>query len=114
MQYAGTCLANRLFSFFTGLVFLNMSLVMAELCALKLDRDKDLMENIARITGGCSEEEADSMGDEDTTVKEINLMIGLSPTVPLRHLLDSSHIKVQNEGMPSFGNYEIYSPPPQS
>jgi len=114
MQNVRTCVAYRLFSIFTALVFFNMSLVMAEICALELDKDRALIESIARVINGCAEEEADSPADEDTTAKEINLMIGSVPSIRLQYLFGSSNkIKLQNEGIPRFGNYEIYLPPPE-
>jgi len=114
MQNLRSSVACRLFSLFTALVFFNMGLVMAEICALKLDKDRALIESIARVINGCSEEEADGLADEDSNVKEINMMIGVTPTIPFQYLLDSPHkIKLQNQGIPRFGNYEIYSPPPE-
>lgn len=114
MQIVRSCVASRLFSIFTTLVFFNMSLVMAEICALKLDKDRALIESIARVINGCAEEEADGLADEDTTVKDLNMMLAVMPGVTFEYLLDSPHkIKLQNQGIPRLGNYEIYSPPPQ-
>lgn len=104
----------RLFAVFTALVFFNMSFVMAEICALKLDKDRQLIENISRIINGCSEEEADGLADEDNTVKEIIMIVGIVSNAPFSHLLESPNkIKLQNQGITRLGNYEIYSPPPE-
>ena len=114
MQYIRTCLVCRLFAVLTALVFLNMSFVMAEICALKLDKDRQLIESISRIISGCSEEEADGLADEDNTVKEINMFVGTMSTIPFSHLLDAPNKnKLQHQGITRLGNYEIYSPPPE-
>jgi hypothetical protein len=105
-----------MFAIFTALVFFNMSLVMAEICALELDKDRALIESIARVINGCAEEEAaDGVADEDSGAKGLNIMIGATPTIPFQHLVESPRkINLQNHGIPRFGNYEIYLPPPEA
>ncbi len=119
MQSVRSSLLSRVFAMITALVFMNMSLIIAEVYALKLDKDKELIENIAKMISGCSsEEETDGvkgLADEDVKVKEIDLMHHSHLTLPLSEILDGPHkIRLQNSGIPRFGNYEIYCPPPES
>ncbi len=65
--------------FFTGLLFLNMSFFLAEVKALKLDKDKALLENIIKlVAGSLTEEEKEgggSSGEEpESFAKEIDLL----------------------------------------
>lgn len=64
----------------TGVVFLNMSFFLAEVSALKLTQNKQMVENIAKlIAGAASEEEKDVFGgngSEDLKgVTEIDLLL---------------------------------------
>ncbi|MEO8472758.1 MAG: hypothetical protein ABI477_11200 [Chryseolinea sp.] len=109
---------SKIFSIFTALVLLNMSLIMAEVSALKLNKDRALIETIAKlIAGAFSEEESDSsegMADEDVSVKEIDMAFICPSLVTASALsISNSNIVVRNQGLPRFGNYEIYSPPPE-
>lgn len=55
----------RLFSFFTGIIFLNMSFFLAEVCMLDI-KNKQMIENVANLVlNGGLEEERDShtLGD---------------------------------------------------
>ncbi|HTE34831.1 MAG TPA: hypothetical protein VK666_30850 [Chryseolinea sp.] len=119
MQAIRSSIISRLFSLVTGLIFLNMSLIMAEVSALKLDRDKELFGNIAKMISGCSsEEEADGvqgLSDEDSSLEEINLIFDNQLDLSLSLVIDSNHkLSLQNQGVPRFGNYEIYCPPPEA
>lgn len=64
--------------FLTGLLFLNMSFFLAEVKALKLDKDKALLENIVKlIVGSMTEEEKEtcpSAEGSDTLIKEVDLL----------------------------------------
>ena len=103
---------------FTGLVFLNMSFFLAEVSALKLDQDKKMISNIAKLLStSAAEEEKDAFGgtDEDNSAKEIHLIFNY-----LTHNLHGSSSDVSNkrsvfdQGIPLLGSYEIYSPPPEA
>lgn len=107
------------FSLFTGIIFLNMSFFLAEVSALKLDQNKQMMENISKLLGGCAaEEEKDIFGgssEEDTLAKEIDLIFNHHTYTPGNSILVSnSKMSVLDQGRPLFGNYEIYSPPPEA
>jgi len=106
-------------SLFTGIVFLNMSFFLAEVSALKLDKDKKMIENIAKlIAGSSSEEEKDVFGgaaDEDSAAKEIDLIFSYTIYTPdgFAYILKSDGHLLKH-GLPRLGNYEIYSPPPEA
>lgn len=103
---------------FTGIVFLNMSFFLAEVSALKLDQDKVMVANIAKLIAGSSaEEEKDAFGgstDEDATAKEIDLIFSYTIYTPDGFFyIAKSKGHLMDHGLPRLGNYEIYSPPPE-
>ncbi|MBA4055877.1 MAG: hypothetical protein C0490_14275 [Marivirga sp.] len=106
-------------SLFTGIVFLNMSFFLAEVSLLKLDQDKQMVENIAKLLAGCAaEEEKDVFGgsaDEDPTAKEIDLIFSYAIFTPDGFIqINKSKVHALDQGIPRLGNYEIYSPPPEA
>lgn len=102
---------------FTGIIFLNMSFFLAEVSALKLHKDKKMMENISKLlSGSAAEEEKDIFGgsDEDNTAKEIDLIFNYHTYDPgYVSLLSKNKLDVFSRGVPQLGNYEIFSPPPE-
>lgn len=104
------------FSLVTMVIFLNMSFVLAEVSALKMDQDKEMIKNIAALIAGCaSEEEPGGTSDEDNTVNEIQLMVHHHTHAP--HSIDDltkDKARISTLGVPSLGNYEIFSPPPEA
>ncbi len=102
---------------FTGLIFLNMSFFLFEVSALKLNQDKDMVANIAKlISSSAAEEEKDVFGgaDEDHSAKEIDLIFSYAAhTIHSFNVQISKKRSVFNQGIPLFGSYEIYSPPPE-
>ena len=118
MQLVRSNMFSRLFALITSIVFLNLSMILLEVSALKLDKDRTMAENIARQISNCSsEEETDSGGqsDEDSTVKEIDLMAANLISVLVSELSDNNQLKLfQNFGIPRYGNYEIFCPPPEA
>lgn len=106
---------TQAFALFTGIVFLNMSFILAEVAAIKIDHDKQLLRNIAALFAGCSaEEETGNSADEDTAVSEIDLILNYThrPSVG-RELLFKNRAGITTVGIPRLGHYEIYSPPPE-
>jgi hypothetical protein len=105
-------------SLFTGIIFLNMSFFLVEISALKTESNRRLLENISKLVAGSSaEEEQDAFGgyaDEDTSANEVDLFL-----MHIKHpaascmLISKCNISTANAGNPLFGNYEIYSPPPE-
>ena len=109
---------SKLFALFTGIVFLNMSFFLAEVTVLKLDQDKQMMENICKLlSGSAAEEEKDIFGgssDEDTAAKEINLIFNHHIYSPCNaSLISKRELDTLSQGTPQLGNYEIFSPPPE-
>jgi hypothetical protein len=103
------------FSSFTMIIFLNMSFVLAEVSALKMDQDKEMIKNIAALIAGCaSEEEPGGTTDEDNSVNEILLMLHHHPHAP--HSIDdlyTNKARITTLGVPRLAYYEIFSPPPE-
>jgi hypothetical protein len=117
MQMVRSTFVCRIFALITSLVFFNMSMIFIEVKGLKLDKDKATIENLAKQIAGCSSEEETDSGaaDEDTTVKEIDLMGANLLSIIVSELSDITELKVlNNQGVPCCGNYEIYCPPPEA
>jgi hypothetical protein len=101
---------------FTGLIFLNMSFFLAEVSMLKLNQDKKMIGNIAKLIASSSaEEEKDAFGgtDEDCSAKEVDLIFQYHTHASADFALISSKRFFFNPGSPLLGSYEIYSPPPE-
>lgn len=119
MELVRSTLFSRLFALLTGLVFFNMGVILFEVSALKLDKDRAMLENIAKQIANCSsEEETDSMGgvaDEDAPVKELDLMAANLLSIRVSELSDENLLKdFESHGPPRYGNYEIFCPPPEA
>jgi hypothetical protein len=106
---------TQAFALFTGIIFLNMSFVLAEVAAIKMDQDKQLLGNIAALFAGCSaEEETGNSADEDSSVCEIDLILHHAHRHSVYHeLLFKNKAGITTVGLPQLGHYEIYSPPPE-
>jgi hypothetical protein len=66
MKFFRAILIRKTCAIFTGLLVLNMSFFLAEVQALKLLRDKQMVENIAKlILGAANEEEKDFAGSSE-------------------------------------------------
>jgi hypothetical protein len=107
------------FALFTGIIFLNMSFFLFEVSLLKLNQDKQMMANIAKLlSAGASEEERDVFGgsaDEDSSAKEVDLLFSYTAhTVHFHVTIINNKRCVINQGIPILGSYEIYSPPPEA
>jgi hypothetical protein len=103
---------------FTAVIFLNMSFFLAEVSALKLDKDKKMIANIAKlISTSAAEEERDVFGatDEDHAAREVDLIYNYSIHTIHNYILDVSIKRCAlDHGLPILGNYEIFSPPPEA
>ncbi|MGC1241946.1 MAG: hypothetical protein WA874_10165 [Chryseosolibacter sp.] len=66
---------TRIFSLFTGVIFLNMSFFLAEVCMLDL-KDKQMIENVCNlvINAGMEEERDAHSTGADVSMKEIPFM----------------------------------------
>ena len=104
------------FSLVTMVIFLNMSFVLVEVSALKMDQDKEMIKNIAALIAGCaSEEEPGGTTDEDNAFNEIQLMLHHHPHAP--HSIDDLYTnmaRITTLGVPRLAYYEIFSPPPEA
>jgi len=101
---------------FTGLIFLNMSFFLAEVSMLKLNQDRKMIGNIAKLIASSSaEEEKDAFGgtDEDCSAKEVDLIFQYYTHTSADFALILSKRFFFNPGSPLLGSYEIYSPPPE-
>lgn len=105
-------------SLFTGLIFLNMSFFLAEVSALKLNKDKKMVANIAKLISSSSqEEEKDAFGgtDKDCSAKEVDLIYHYATHTIYRQIADINNKRcILDPGVPLLGNYEIFSPPPEA
>lgn len=106
----------EMFAIFTGIIFLNMSFVLVEVSALKMDQDKEMIKNIAALIAGCAnEEEPGGSADEDNTVNEIQLLLHHgSHKAHSTDSLSKNKARITTLGVPTLGIYEIDSPPPEA
>ena len=111
---------TRIFSLFTGVVFLNMSFFLAEVCMLEIT-DKQMIENVCNLVlNGGLEEERDAhsgggSGGGDVALK----MFSLSGEHLLLHhsslFLIASRMQQESEDHYLHANHsQIFSPPPES
>jgi len=115
MQMVRSNFVCRFFVLMTSIVFLNMSMILVEISALELAKDKTMVENLAKQLAGCSSEEETDMADEDVTVKELDLMGSNLLSLLVSELIDITQLKIHaNHGAPLYGNYEIFCPPPEA
>lgn len=106
-----TCL--RIFTLFTGIIFLNMSFFLAEVCMLDI-QDRQMMENVANLVlNGGLEEERDSHAPGGDVPLKI-----FSPGGALK-LHHSSVFLIASRTYQEWSNHylhadhsEKYSPPP--
>jgi hypothetical protein len=115
MQMIRSNTASRIFALVTSIVFFNLSMILVEVSALRLDKDRAVAENIAKQIAGCSSEEESGHADEDTSVKEVDLMSSNLLSVLVSELSGIKQLKMtENHGHPRYGNYEIFCPPPEA
>lgn len=110
---------TRIFSLITGVVFLNMSFFLAEVCMLEIT-DKQMIENVCNLVlnGGLEEErDAHSGGSSggDVALKMFSLT---GDHLLLRHsslFLIASKMQQDSEDHYRHTNHsQIFSPPPES
>ena len=115
MQMVRSNTVSRLFALVTSIVFFNLSMILMEVKALRLDKDRAVAENIAKQIAGCSSEEESGHADEDSSVKEIDLMSTNVLPILVREVSDNNLFKMfENHGHPRYGNFEIFCPPPEA
>ena len=110
--------ARNAMALFTGLIFLNMSFFLAEVSALGLTKDKQMVKNIALlISSSAAEEEKDAFGgmaDEDHSAKGVDLIVSYTTHTIYGHEILITRHGIHEPGVPLLGSYEIYSPPPEA
>jgi hypothetical protein len=105
---------TRIFSLLTGVMFLNMSFFLAEVCMLDL-KDRQVIENICELVlNGGFEEERDAHSGTDAPLKMLSLV---SEDLHLRH---SSLFLIASKMHHDFEDHylhadhsEKFSPPPE-
>ncbi len=115
MKISGNKTFLRIFSLFTGIVFLNMSFFLAEVCMLDL-KDKQMIENVCNlILNGGLEEERDGHGSgTDVPIKIFSLASG---DLMLHHsslflIAVKMHQEMEDHYLHA-DHSEIFSPPPE-
>lgn len=102
---------------FTGILFLNMSFFLAEVSALKLNKNKQLIENIAKlIAGAASEEEKDAFGSEKSdNLNELDLTFDLIFETPFEQpLLSLATFMSLHDSKPEGRGSAPFNPPPEA
>lgn len=101
---------------FTGVIFLNMSFIFAEISALKVDRDKEIARNLSILVASCAaEEEPGGTADEDSTVSEMDLIFSHSThAVTVSTISHGIKYGVWTYGHPKLAEFEISTPPPEA
>jgi len=102
----------------TGVIFLNMSFFLAEISALKLDKNQEMVENIAKlIAGAASEEEKDIFGGESEDAKwskEVDLLTEIKNHANHSNLLTVDQLHwVTDSAKPTTSIQKILGPPPK-
>ncbi len=110
-------LFTKLFSLFTGVIFLNMSFFLAEVCLLDF-QDKQMIENVSKlILNGGLEEERDTHGASGLGADAFKVLSIGSDDLLLRHsslFLIAARTHSDNEDHYLHADYsEIVSPPPE-
>ncbi|MBL7857493.1 MAG: hypothetical protein JNM57_07375 [Cyclobacteriaceae bacterium] len=109
---------EKFLTILTGLVFLNMSFFMAEVSALKLCKNQQMMENIIKlIAGSASEEETDIFGGsekDNTADKEVDFSVEKIIIFDFTTLPFQLANKTCDGAKPITGNPETINPPPES
>lgn len=106
---------SRIFSLFTGVIFLNMSFFLAEVCLLNF-KDKDMIENVCKLVlNGGLEEERDGHGaGKDIPIKAFTM---LSADLLLWHsslFLIAARVHQESDDLYLHADHsEIISPPPE-
>jgi hypothetical protein len=103
-------------SLFTCVIFLNMSFILVEISALKMDRDKEMARNLSILVASCAaEEEPGGAADEDSTVSELDLLFSHSSNPGGTTDFSNGIIySIWSHGHPRLAEYEICNPPPEA
>lgn len=101
------------FSLLTGVIFLNMSFILVEISALKIDQDKQLALNLSVLVANSFAEEEPG-ADEDASLSELDLMFNHSANTPSERPSFGIQYNIWSHGHPRLAEYEICNPPPEA
>jgi hypothetical protein len=109
------CVINGL-SLFTCVIFLNMSFVLVEISALKMDQDKQMARNLSILVASCAaEEEPGGTADEDSTVSELDWIFSNSSNAGTKtDFSNGIKYSIWSHGHPRLAEFEICNPPPEA
>lgn len=116
MQIFRNQITTRIFSLFTGVIFLNMSFFLAEVCMLEF-KDKQMIENICSLVlnGGLEEERDAHSSGSDAPLKMYSIQ---SDHLLLHHtslFLIAAKIHRDCEDHYLHADHsEVFSPPPET
>lgn len=117
MKFYRTIFVRKAMAILTGLLVFNMSFFLAEVDALELLHNKQMVENIARlIMGAATEEEKDVSGcaEEGKLVKKIDLLFA-DDHIPPRTFLAIRRIHSHDDVEPVIvRSSDTVSPPPKA
>jgi len=109
---------SKLLTLITTLIFLNMSFFLAEVTILDLQEDSRFSKVISLVLSGtCFEEEKETGGDtteEDTSAKKIEVVFTDYHKAFDAHIILSDLKWGFDHGLPTFGVYKKFTPPPES
>ena len=105
---------TRIFSLFTGVIFLNMSFFLAEVCMLDI-KDRQMIENVANlvINGGLEEERDAHSSGGDVPLKVFSMVSELSLHHSSLFLIASRTHRDLEDHYLHADHSEIFSPPPE-
>ena len=101
---------------FTGVIFLNMSFILAEISVLKVDQDKQMARNLSiLVASSAAEEEPGGTADEDSTFSELDLIFSHSSNAGgITDFNNGITYNIWSHGHPRLAEYEICNPPPEA
>jgi len=106
--------ASKAFALFTGVVFLNMSFVLAEISALNIDRNNQMARNLWVLVASSMAEEESGAADEDSTFSELDFIVNHYPHVVAIELVSANNFNIWSNGHTRLGEFEICNPPPEA
>jgi hypothetical protein len=104
----------NLFTLFTGVIFLNMSFVLAEISALRIDRNSEMAHSLSILVANSMAEEEPGAADEDSTLSGLDLIVNHHGHVGAIDQYSSIKFNVWSHGHPKLGEFEICKPPPEA
>jgi hypothetical protein len=101
----------KAFALFTGVIFLNLSFLRAEVSALNLDPNNRMARNLTMLIANLMEEEEPG-ADEDSTFSALDFIAIHHPSIGTVDPLSDSKFGIWSHGHTRLGEFEILEPPP--